>query len=126
MVLSVLLRAMAAMALTGVAVIPVCRRHSTGPWVYGTVLAACGIAFVAALGHLLAGAAPLTLTLPLGIPWLGAHFRLDALSAFFVMVINLGGAAASLYAIGYGRHESEPHRILPFYPGFLADRKSVV
>ncbi|HOT82123.1 MAG TPA: hydrogenase 4 subunit B [Candidatus Defluviicoccus seviourii] len=126
MVLSVLLRAMAAMALTGVAVIPVCRRHNTGPWVYGTVLAACGIAFVAALGHLLAGAAPLTLTLPLGIPWLGAHFRLDALSAFFVMVINLGGAAASLYAIGYGRHESEPHRILPFYPGFLAAMNLVV
>ena len=126
MVLSVLLRAMAAMALAGGAIIPVCRRHSAGPWVYGTVLAACSIAFAAALAHLSSGAAPLTLTLPLGIPWLGAHFRLDALSAFFVVVVNLGGAAASLYAIGYGRHESEPLRTLPFYPGFLAAMNLVV
>jgi hypothetical protein len=33
-------------------------------------------------------------TLPIGLPWLGAHFRLDALSAFFLVVVNLGGAAA--------------------------------
>ena len=29
-------------------------------------------------------AAPASLALPLGLPWLGAHFRLDALSAFFL------------------------------------------
>ena len=33
---------------------------------------------------------------------------------------NLGAAAASFYAIGYGRHESEPARVLPFFPAFLA------
>ncbi len=32
------------------------------------------------------------LTLPIGLPWLGAHFRLDALAAFFLVVVNLGGA----------------------------------
>ncbi|MCK7475980.1 MAG: hypothetical protein MZV49_26350 [Rhodopseudomonas palustris] len=48
------------------------------------------------------------LVLPIGLPWLGAHFRLDALSAFFLVVINLGGALASLYALGYGRHERAP------------------
>src|SRR5947209_1437252 len=65
-------------------------------------------------------------TLPLGIPWLGAHFRLDALSAFFLSVVNLGAAAASLFAIGYGRHETAQRRVLPFYPAFLAGMNLVV
>jgi formate hydrogenlyase subunit 3/multisubunit Na+/H+ antiporter MnhD subunit len=41
-----------------------------------------------------------TVTLPLGLPWLGAHFRIDALAAFFLVVVNLGGASASLFALG--------------------------
>jgi len=60
-----------------------------------------------------------SLSIPVGLPWLGAHLRLDALSAVFVLLLGTGGGAASLYAIGYGRHEHEPHRTLPFYPGFL-------
>ena len=66
------------------------------------------------------------MTLPLGLPWLGAHFRLDALSAFFLAVVNLGAAAASLFALGYGRHEPAPERVLPFYPAFLAGMNLVV
>src|SRR6266487_4989372 len=69
---------------------------------------------------------PSVATLPLGIPWLGAHFRLDALSAFFLAVVNLGAAAASLFALGYGRHEHAPRRVLPFYPVFLAGMSIVV
>ena len=65
-------------------------------------------------------------TLPLGLPWIGAHFRLDALSTFFLVVVNLGGAVASLYGLGYGRHESAPHRVLPFFPAFLAGMNLVV
>jgi formate hydrogenlyase subunit 3/multisubunit Na+/H+ antiporter MnhD subunit len=65
-------------------------------------------------------------TLPLGLPWLGAHFRVDALAAFFLTVINLGGAAASLFALGYGRHEETPLRVLPFYPAYLAAMNLVV
>src|SRR6478752_1433938 len=65
-------------------------------------------------------------TLPLGLPWLGAHFRIDALSAFFVIIVNLGGAAASLFALGYGRHERAPERVLPFYPAYLAAMNLVV
>jgi hydrogenase-4 component B len=65
-------------------------------------------------------------TLPLGLPWLGAHFRIDALAAFFVIVVNLGGAAASLFALGYGRHEEAPQRVLPFYPAYLAAMNLVV
>ena len=65
-------------------------------------------------------------TLPLGLPWLGAHFRIDALAAFFLFVVNLGGAAASLFALGYSRHEQSPQRVLPFYPVYLAAMNLVV
>ena len=76
---------------------------------------------------LLGGSANATeLTLPIGLPWLGAHFRLDALAAFFLVVVNLGGAAASLYGLGYGHHEPAPHRVLPFFPAFLAGMNLVV
>ena len=67
-----------------------------------------------------------SVTLPLGLPWLGAHFRIDALAAFFLVVVNLGGAAASLFALGYGRHEDFPQRVLPFYPAYLAAMNLVV
>ena len=70
------------------------------------------------------GAAPSSVTLPLGLPWTGAHFRLDPLAAFFLVVVGLGSAGASLYALGYGRHEHEPQRVLPFYPAFLAGLES--
>ncbi len=46
--------------------------------------------------------------------------------AFFLIVVNLGGGAASLYGIGYGRHEPAPHRVLPFFPAFLAGMNLVV
>ncbi|MGA7386464.1 MAG: proton-conducting transporter membrane subunit, partial [Pseudolabrys sp.] len=65
-------------------------------------------------------------TLPLGLPWLGAHCRIDGLSGFFIIVVNLGGAAASLFALGYGRHEEAPQRVLPFYPAYLAAMNLVV
>ncbi len=76
--------------------------------------------------HLIGQAAPVATVLPLGLPWIGACFRVDALSAFFLAVVNLGGAAASLYAIGYGRHERDPQRVLPFFPAFLAGMNLVL
>jgi len=84
---------------------------------------ACGNAFY----YLLTDAStPITDTLPLGLPVMGAHFRLDALSALFLVVANLGIAAASLYALGYGRHENAPERVLPFFPAFLAGMNLVI
>ena len=65
-------------------------------------------------GMCLFGQPTSSVSLPLGLPWLGAHYRIDALSAFFVIVVNLGGATASLFALGYGRHEKAPGRVLPF------------
>ena len=64
--------------------------------------------------------------LPIGLPWLGAHFHFDALAAFFLSVVNLGAAAASFFAIGCGRHETEAVRVLPFFPAFLAGMNLVV
>src|SRR5207237_5715022 len=61
-----------------------------------------------------------------GLPTIGAHFRLDPLAAFFLVVVNLGGATASLYALGYGRHEAAPLRVLPFFPAYLAAMNLVV
>jgi formate hydrogenlyase subunit 3/multisubunit Na+/H+ antiporter MnhD subunit len=63
---------------------------------------------------------------PLGLPWIGARFHLDALADVFLVVVDVGGAIASLYALGYGRHEPEPERALPFYPAFLAGMNLVL
>jgi formate hydrogenlyase subunit 3/multisubunit Na+/H+ antiporter MnhD subunit len=78
-----------------------------------------------ALSALLTGAGG-SLTLPLGVPWIGAHLELDALSALFLAIVGFGGSAASLYAIGYGRHEASAGRVLPFYPAFLGAMSLVV
>lgn len=114
---------LACVALTAV----VFRRSSAiSSVVYAATAVLTGVLFVHALVHLVVGASEFALTLPVGLPWIGAHFRLDALSAFFLVVVNLGAAVASLYALGYGRHESAPHRVLPFYSAFLAAMNLVV
>src|SRR5712692_9733521 len=118
-----------AAALLAVAALAVAlgRAASASPIVYAASLAASLVLLVGALVRLVADPGQVsTLTLPIGLPWLGAHFRLDALASFFLVVVNLGGAAASLYALGYGRHEPAPHRVLPFFPAFLAGMNLVV
>src|SRR3974390_1787444 len=94
--------------------------------VYGTSLIVTLILCTIALVCLFEEPLNASITLPLGLPWLGAHFRIDALAAFFLTVVNLGAAAASLFALGYGTHEKEPLRVLPFYPAFLAGMNLVV
>ncbi len=94
--------------------------------VYSCATALSLILFVFALVHLVSGAAPLTLKLPIGLPFIGANFRLDALSSFFLCVVDLGAAGASFYGLGYGRHEESPQRVLPFYPAFVAGMNLVV
>jgi formate hydrogenlyase subunit 3/multisubunit Na+/H+ antiporter MnhD subunit len=110
----------------GVYAIAASRRPGGGHQVYSITLVLCVIPLVLALVHLLAAPTPATLALPLGLPWLGAHFRLDALAAFFLIVVNLGGAVASLFALGYGQHERAPERVLPFFPAFLAGMNLVL
>ena len=96
------------------------------PVIYGVSLALCGVGLAIGMRALIGQAPVETMILPLGPPWIGAHFRLDALSAFFLVVINLGGGAASLYALGFGQHETAPQRVLPFYPLFLGGMTIVV
>ncbi len=117
--------AMALFAVSAYALVA-SRRPGCSRQVYSLALAVCVILLGMALAHLLAGQTSATLTLPLGLPWLGAHFRLDALAAFFLIVVNLGGAIASLFALGYGQHEQAPERVLPFYPAFLAGMNLVL
>jgi formate hydrogenlyase subunit 3/multisubunit Na+/H+ antiporter MnhD subunit len=53
--------------------------------------------------------------LPLGQTALG----LDALSAAFVVIVNVTSAIVSVGAIGYGAHARDPRRVVPFYPAFI-------
>ncbi len=102
------------------------RVPASATFVYGASAAFSGAVVIIAFAFLAAKAAPVGLVLPIGLPWLGAHLGIDALSAVFLLLLGVGGAAASLFAIGYGRHDHEPHRILPFYPGFLGAMAVVI
>ncbi len=103
-------------------------RRAPARWVvYGGALAICAAVAAVGIASLVGGAGgTIDVTLPLGLPWIGARFHLDALAAAFVVVVGLGGSSASVYALGYGRHEAEPERVLPFYPVFLAAMTLVV
>lgn len=117
----------AAAGLFGLSILALATARSpfATPLVYGGSLVVSSGVLGAGLWALLDGGVSHAI-LPLGLPWIGARFRLDALAAVFLAVVGLGGAAASLYAMGYGRHEREPGRTLPFYPAFLAGMSLVV
>jgi formate hydrogenlyase subunit 3/multisubunit Na+/H+ antiporter MnhD subunit len=103
------------------------RREFATRLIYCLTLGISAVMFLAVISRLMGHAAAVSVvTLPVGLPWIGAHFRLDALSTFFLVVVHLGSAAASLYGLGYGSHESAPHRVLPFFPAFLAGMNLVV
>ena len=124
MPLTVTLWSIAALLGAGGLAIALARSVEATRVIYGLCFGFSLILFVAAVVP--RSAAALTAALPLGLPWIGAHFRMDVLSAFFLAIVNLGGAAASLYAIGYGAHEKHPSRILPFFPAFLAGMNLVL
>ena len=65
---------------------------------------------------------PRTLSLPLGLPDLPFHLRLDALSAFFLVILGAVSAAVSIYSAGYFRSsEGTPPGLICFqYHVFLA------
>ena len=94
--------------------------------VYGGAFVLSALMLVVAIDALAFGGRSDPLVLPLGLPWIGARFHVDALSAFFLIVVNLAAAASSLYALGYGRHEHDPERVLPFFPAFLAGMNLVL
>ena len=83
----------------------------------------------AALGAALAGVAlgaiaapPHVYVAPLGLPDLPFHFRLDALSAFFLLLLGAVSAGVSVFAAGYMRpgEGTPPGLLCLWYHLFLA------
>ncbi len=110
-----------AVLATGVA------RKSYAPLlIYGCALAISAVMLIGAIVQLLGGITGGGIVLPLGLPWIGARFLVDPLSAFFLVIVNLGAAAACLYGLGQGRSERSPERVLPFFPAFLAGMNLVL
>ncbi len=121
MTVTVILACVAALLLLAITAAFGARAPRATPIVYGGT----GVVCLLALAFSLSGGNS-TLVLPIGLPWLGAHFRVDRLTAVFLVLIDLGATGASLFAIGYGRHEHAPHRVLPFFPAFIAGMNLVV
>ena len=123
----VVLACAALLLVLAIAAVWIGRTRAGTTIIYGTSLVIALTAFLAGMAQLLRGGVPADdIMLPLGLPWIGVRFRMDALSAFFVVVVDLGAATASLFAIGYGSHERARLRVLPFYPAFLAGMNLVV
>ena len=83
---------------------------------------------VAAAGFIGLGADPQVFVLPLGLPGLPFHIRLDALSSFFVMLIGAASAGISIYSAGYFRQGDgiSPGTVCILYHVFLAAMAFVV
>ncbi|MEO8297731.1 MAG: hydrogenase 4 subunit B [Burkholderiales bacterium] len=118
---------MAAWLLVGVAGVFALRRldvvsHVLFPagGLLGLVLA--GLALAALMGT------PEVAVLPIGLPSLPFHLRLDRLSAYFVMVIGAASAGISAFAAGYFRRgEGTPPGLLCLeYHAFLVSMVGVV
>lgn len=80
---------------------------------------AAALAFVAAFAL---ADAPETAVLPLGLPGLPFHLRLDALSAFFLFILGAATAAVSVFSAGYFRkgQGTAPGLICFEYHAFVA------
>jgi hydrogenase-4 component B len=85
-------------------------------------LAIFGIALCATLGT------PELAILPIGLPGLPFHFRLDSLSAYFLMVIGGASAGISTFAAGYFRkgEGTAPGLLCLEYHVFLASMVLVI
>ena len=87
------------------------------------LLGVSGAAAVTAGGWALLDALKHTQLLPLGLPWLHWHLRLDALSGFFFAVVGLLLIAVSFYGPSYVREYEggkQPLSILGLFTGLFA------
>src|SRR5438477_2548980 len=89
---------------------------------------ACVALLLAMLGLLSIGAPPEARVMPLGLPDLPFHTRLDPLSAFFLLLIGAASFGVSLFSAGYFQsNEGTPPGLICFqYHVFLAAMASVV
>ena len=91
-------------------------------------LGAAGALALAAAALATLFAAPQTAVLPIGLPGLPFHLRLDALAAFFLLVIGVVTAGISIFAAGYFRQgEGTPPGLMCLeYHVFVASMCMVV
>ncbi len=90
-------------------------------------LIALGIAGLGTLA-LFSGHAPQIFLLPLGLPNLPFHARLDTLSGFFLLLLGMAGAGISTFAAGYFRsgEGTAPGLLCLQYHVFLASMALVI
>jgi hydrogenase-4 component B len=90
-------------------------------------LVCLAVAVVAGV-FLATGQVPETIVLPLGLPDLPFHTRLDPLSAFFLLVLGLAGTGISTFAAGYFRsgEGTAPALLGLHYHVFLAAMAMVI
>ena len=83
---------------------------------------ACVALLLAVIAFLSLDAPPQSLVMPLGLPDLPFHVRLDPLSAFFLLLIGAASFGVSLFSAGYFRaSEGTPPGLICFqYHVFLA------
>jgi len=89
------------------------------------LLAASGLfAVIAGFSGLISGGG--SIVLPLGLPWLPMHLRLDALGSFFLLVIGSLVLPVAIYSQGYLSHEKRLTPIAIFLPLFVLGMMGVV
>jgi hydrogenase-4 component B len=108
----------AAFLILAVGAVPLSRNARGSAIFYLLCALASAVAIISAALALAKGGIS-TATLPIGLSTTGTRLRFDALSATFVVIVNLSILLASIYAVGYAREEKEPARVLPFYALFL-------
>jgi hydrogenase-4 component B len=94
----------------------------------------CALLLFSALTAIAGGTAgllspPTATTLPIGLPWLAMHVRLDALTGFFLLVIGILLGSVALYSVGYLRQLAGQRSLTPlhiFLSLFIAGMQGVV
>jgi formate hydrogenlyase subunit 3/multisubunit Na+/H+ antiporter MnhD subunit len=130
-VLTVFLLVLAGLVLLGLAAVPLARRPWGASLVHGGSLVACAAFAGLGLAALLGGVAVQEIgvqevpvravpiqALPISVPGLPALVALDALSAWFLLLLGLAGGCSALFALAHGARMAP--RLLAAYPAFLA------
>ena len=88
----------------------------------------CLLVAIVAARFLISGEAAQAMILPLGLPDLPFHVRLDALSAFFLLILGVAGAGISTFSAGYFRvgEGTAPGLLGLQYHVFLASMAMVI
>lgn len=115
---------------SGLASLPADRHPAILRLVVFPLLAMSGLACIGTCFVALGGGATFAGELPLGLPWLPWHLRLDALAAFFLGIVGIITLAVSIFGPGYVReyiHSDYSLAVLGLMTGlFIAGMQLVV